>query len=130
MLACAAAGGGAQQRPASIRSARAGVYTEAQAKTGRDGYALLCRSCHTPGDHSAIIKAKWSGKPLSELFQYIGESMPKSDPGILDARDNADILAFILQTAGLPAGAEPLPANSAALEKIWFDTLATKGARP
>lgn len=112
--------------PSPPRSTREGVFTEAQARNGGDAYALLCRSCHTPSDHSATIKAKWSGRALSELFQYIGETMPKNDPGIVEARDRADILAFILQTAGLPAGRQALPSDLAALGTLQFDTLVAK----
>ena len=55
--------------------------------------------------------------------------MPKSDPGILEPRDNADVLAFILQTAGLPPGSDALPFDAVSLGRIQFDTMVTK-ARP
>lgn len=129
MLACARGTGAQQPAPANERSTLAGVYTEAQAAIGEEAYALMCRSCHTPADHSATIKSKWSGRPLWALFAYVAESMPKSDPGILAPGDNAQLLAFILKTAGLPAGAERLPSDSAALSRIQFDTLVTK-SRP
>ena len=128
MLACARGSGAQQPGPEPRRSTLDGVFSAAQAASGRDAYALRCRSCHTPGDHSATIKAKWSGRALFELFQYIGENMPKNDPGILEAGENARILAYLLETAGLPAGGEALPADSAGLSSIRFDTVSTKSA--
>lgn len=130
MLACVRQGAAQHPAPDPRRSTRAGVYTADQAAQGRELYALRCRSCHTPGEHGATVRAKWSGRALSELFQYLGENMPKDSPGTLTSYENAVALAYFLQMAGLPPGNEELPADSAGLSRIEFDTLATKETKP
>ena len=111
---------------AQQRSTLAGVFTDRQAARGKGLYQLKCRSCHTPEGHSATIKAKWSGRALSELFQYISESMPKDSPASLEPNEAVQALAYLLQTTGMPSGKDALPADSAALSAIQFDTLTAK----
>ena len=126
MLACVRQGAAQQAAPGPQRSTLTGVFTPAQAARGKSLYGLKCRSCHTPEGHSATIKSKWAGQSLSDIFQYIAENMPKNDPGSLDAAEDAQALAYLLQATGMPSGSEELPADSAALSKIRFDTLAAK----
>jgi S-disulfanyl-L-cysteine oxidoreductase SoxD len=51
-------------------------------------------------------------------------SMPQNAPGSLSRQDNADILAFILQKGGAPAGTSELPTQTEVLNTHKF--LATK----
>src|SRR5262245_28228570 len=106
------------------RSTRDGVYTARQAARGRSLYQLKCRSCHTPEGHSTTIKAKWSGHPLSEMYQFVSENMPKDSPGSLEPEEDLQAVAFLLQSAGMPAGEVELTADDSTLGSIRFDTLA------
>jgi mono/diheme cytochrome c family protein len=91
-----------------------GVYSDAQAARGDAIYAENCAQCHTPtlegGDLAPALTgpsfvARWtSGKPLSNLFDYMRAEMPLNSPGGLTAQQNADLLAFLLKKAGYPAG--------------------------
>jgi mono/diheme cytochrome c family protein len=130
---CAAAarpiGAAAQAPPDSMRSTLAGVYTSAQAARGRETFAGLCQSCHSPDTHTGpAFTANWGVQPLSRLFLYISENMPQTDPGTLTPEQYAQVLAYILQMNGLPAGQRELPANVKELRLIRFDTASTTPA--
>lgn len=130
MLACVRQGSAQQAAPVPSRSTLDGVFTAGQAAAGRKLYGLRCRSCHTPEGHSATIKAKWSGRPLSELFQYISENMPKDNPGGLEPDEDVQTLAYLLQTTGMPSGTGGLSGDEAELSAIRFDTLGMREAKP
>ena len=125
-LAAAVANAGDQAPPAkkvkpSLRSVTtaSGVYTAAQATRGEQTYMNVCVSCHPVGTYAAqAFRDKWNGAPLSKLFDFVAESMPKSEPGSLDTQDYVHVIAYILKINGAPPGKTPLPADSAALEKI------------
>jgi S-disulfanyl-L-cysteine oxidoreductase SoxD len=63
----------------------------------------------------------WVGLPLVDLFTYLRESMPKSDPGSLSAQEYADVVAYMLRINGLPAGETPLPGDTTVLRKIRIE---------
>jgi hypothetical protein len=48
--------------------------------------------------------------------------MPQNDPGILSAKEYAQVLAYLLQMNGMPAGPEELPSDAVMLRAIKFDT--------
>ena len=99
-----------------------GVYTEEQATRGRDTYQMQCKSCHTPASHTGVVFANsWHCKPLSALYNFIVERMPKNEPGSLQPYEYADVLAYLLKLNEMPSGNEELPADSVALKKIRID---------
>ncbi len=124
ILALLAGGAAAQQDgQTSDRSTRSGVYTVAQANRGRDTYAGMCQACHSPATHTGpAFTDAWGGRTLWELFRYISEQMPKSDPGSLAASEYAQVLAYVLELNGMPPGNTQLPTDSVILGKIRFDT--------
>ncbi len=113
----------AQDRPPdSTRSTRAGVYTTGQAARGREIYELSCVSCHTAASHTGpVFAAKWDRHPLWDLYRYVSESMPKSEPGSLTPREYARVVAYLLKMNGMPAGKDETPADSTALKKIRIE---------
>lgn len=116
--------GQAQRAPAadSARSTRGGVYTAAQVALGQDVYAMNCASCHTAVSHTGpAFVAKWDGRPLWDLFRYVSESMPKSEPGSLSPREYGRVVAYLLKMNGMPAGPDELAADSAALTRIRLE---------
>ena len=123
MLALAGTGVGAQTGT-SPSSTRNGVYNVEQAARGRDVYAGMCQSCHTTASHTGVaFKNTWSGRPLSDLFGYIRERMPKNEPGSLTPEEYVDILAYLLRLNQMPAGARELPPDSLVLSRIRIDTV-------
>jgi mono/diheme cytochrome c family protein len=106
---------------------RSGVYSAAQAARGGDIYAMQCKSCHTPASHTGVVFANWwDRKPLSALFTYVLERMPKNEPGSLQPHEYADVVAYLLKLNEMPSGSAELPADSVALAKIRVD-VARKG---
>lgn len=105
-------------------STRLGVYTAAQAAEGYDVYLGMCNSCHAGlGNHAGeVFRERWGDRSLADMFNYMSEFMPKSDPGSLSPEDNVRVMAYLLKVNGMPAGKTPLPTDYAALERLWFDT--------
>lgn len=112
----------AQQAPDSSRSTRSGVYTSEQAAQGGEVYAMSCVSCHSAATHTGpAFAARWSGQTLADLFGFIRESMPKNDPGTLSPREYLLAMVYVLQMNGMPAGTDPLPGDSLALNRIRIE---------
>src|SRR5689334_1731053 len=83
---------------ANLTSTLAGVYTDEQAKRGRNFYLGMCKSCHAPESHTGPTFSKWwKGRKLSDLFTFISTQMPKNDPGSLDPSDIADVMAYLMK---------------------------------
>jgi mono/diheme cytochrome c family protein len=105
------------------------AYSEAQAKRGETVYMKDCASCHgadmagdgqTPSLTGKDFNVQWSGMPLSDLFDRIHATMPADNPGRLTPAEVADVIAFILNKAGLPAGPTELPADVATLKQVKY----------
>ncbi len=107
-----------------------GVYTKEQAIRGQQAYRKACTYCHHDdllgGEDLQVIppalvgitfSERWNNRSVAELFRTIAETMPWRRPS-LDAQSYADILTYLLQENGMPAGATELPAAIAPLENI------------
>jgi len=110
-------------------STRTGAYSEAQATAGAQLYATRCAMCHgkmlegtyeTPGLQDRFI-ANWSKAPVKNLSDYIARAMPQFAPGSLKPEETAKIVAYLLKANALPAGAQPLPTDGAALARIMLE---------
>jgi mono/diheme cytochrome c family protein len=117
---------GHAQTPRTIWS---GVYSEAQAYRGEKVADKSCIGCHGPrldgGDSGPklvgeMFLANWSSQPVSELFNWVRETMPADAPGTLSKEDAAAVLAYILQLNKMPAGREDLPGEHDPLSRIQF----------
>lgn len=118
------------QQTDSTRSTRAGVYSASQAERGGEVYVFNCKSCHTPASHAGpAFVAKWQGHALGDLYSYVRNAMPKSDPGSLTEGQYILVLAYLLKLNGMPAGAEELPGDSLALSRIRIEFKATEPTR-
>jgi alcohol dehydrogenase (cytochrome c) len=97
----------------------AGVFTAAQAASGRALYNQSCSACHgaafegsgdAPSLAGGTFMLKWRSKMVSELFGEILQTMPPTNPGSLGEEAALDATAFILQRNGAQAGPQPLAA--------------------
>ena len=110
------------------RSVADGVYTRAQADRGKKSYALYCESCHAAdlsgtnsGDSGAPPLRRdgfMQGSDANALFTKIRDTMPFDAPGSLGNAEYLDILAFIFQENGFPAGDTPMTADAELLKTI------------
>jgi len=130
VVACGAIGGSLLSAEQSgDQTTSSGVYTEAQATRGAALYADKCASCHAP-DLTGLDQApplsgndfntNWNDLSLNDLFERIHISMPADKPGSLSRQEAADIVAFILQKGGFPAGAAELASEADGLKAIKF----------
>ena len=111
------------------RSVWDGVYTAAQARRGEPLYQRSCAECHGPdvaGGESApgLVGGEfvwnWNGLSVGDLFERVRVSMPQAVPGSVSRQEKADILAFLFEANGLPAGDTELATRTARLAGISF----------
>ena len=128
LLAVGAVGRAAQTAPPAppqapaVESTLGGVYTIAQATRGEETYMNVCVGCHSAGTYvGKSFLDKWAARPLSDLFEFMSDQMPKDDPGGLQPAEYAQVIAYILKKNNLPDGKTELPADAAALKKIKFE---------
>ena len=99
------------QAPASVLD---GVYTAAQAGRGHAAYEARCVQCHEgleadgPGLMDKAFLDRWREDTLAPLFTFVTTTMPGNAPGSLDPKVYADIVAYLLEANGLPAGTREL----------------------
>jgi hypothetical protein len=62
----------------------------------------------------------WDGKSLDELFTTIRTGMPSNAPGSLSVPSYLQILAYILEENGFPAGGLELTADPEVLGRIMI----------
>jgi len=106
-----------------------GIYTAEQAKRGEAVYTDVCSPCHgpdlggtdlAPALTGADFASNWNDMKISDLFDRVSQTMPLSSPGSLSAQQYADVISFILQKSGAPAGTTELPSTKEPLTSIKF----------
>lgn len=105
------------QQPAATR-----LYTADQATAGRAAYQATCAGCHQPdlgGSNDAPQLAggdfvsAWRDRTPRDLFTFIQSTMPPESPGRAGEQANLNIVAYILQANGAPAGTQALMPSTA-----------------
>jgi cytochrome c len=99
----------------------AGAYTTEQAERGQADYRVFCAQCHgldlngtlaadtgAPPLHGAPFVLSMEKKGLAAVFDYVKTTMPADEPGSLQESEYVDILAFLIQANGFPAGGREL----------------------
>ena len=110
------------------RAGGGGAFTPEQASRGKTNFQRNCgMGCHMPdltaGERAPALSGRtflqhWAGLSADELFQRIRNTMPQQNPHSLGDQAYIDIVAFLLQANGLPAGTIELTANPEALGKV------------
>jgi mono/diheme cytochrome c family protein len=115
-VACAASVGASQQA-GPMPTVLDGVYTSAQAERGAAAYTEHCSRCHRDnlrgnpealGLTGARFVEAWREDTLFSLFDHMATRMPREPLTTLPTPVYLDILAFILQFNGYPAGKQEL----------------------
>src|SRR5579871_753151 len=104
-----------------------GVYSSGQAARGKAAFDLSCSRCHNvaligsergPAIKGSTFLSHWEKESLRGLFTKIRDTMPEGGSGTVKDEVKIDILSYILQQNGFPAGNNELNLNLAALEDI------------
>jgi mono/diheme cytochrome c family protein len=94
-----------------------GVYTSAQAQRGSRTYARICAECHEGGEPDADplfggeFIDRWREAPLAFLYGFYSKEMPADEPGTLGTPVYQDVMAYLLQENGYPAGSKEIKAE-------------------
>lgn len=119
----------------SQKTARGGIYTEAQAARGQQFYRRLCAKCHLsdlsgtddqggvfgeapPPLRGEAFTDRWKDRTLDDLFTFLKQAMPLDAPGALQPQVYIDVLSYVLKMNDMPAGAAELPPDADALKQI------------
>jgi S-disulfanyl-L-cysteine oxidoreductase SoxD len=94
-----------------------GVYKSAQAERGREVFRTICSECHAadlsggegPTLSGSVFLGHWSEDNLDTLFAKIRKMPPGGDT--LSESTHLDVLAFLLESNGFPAGESDLRAT-------------------
>jgi mono/diheme cytochrome c family protein len=98
-----------------------GVYTEEQALRGAQVTEDVCRECHDDEEFVGAFIRSWAGASVAALYDDIYSLMPEDQPGSLPPQQYADVIAYILQLNGLPAGEVELGAARESLERVVIE---------
>lgn len=112
-----------------------GVYTTAQADRGKDNFEKSCSNCHN-SDLNGSVRApslrgdrflrNWENGSVDVLFVKLRDSMPATYPETVSDATKIDILAYLLQANGFPAGNTELKLDPKDLDDIQ---IVQKGAQ-
>jgi mono/diheme cytochrome c family protein len=98
-----------------------GVYTDAQATRAEGAFGASCARCHslTPAEGRRPLAGdtfwqRHTQKTVAELLAYISTSMPNGQGGTLSPGTYNDLMALILKSNGVPAGAAELTPEAVA----------------
>ena len=115
VLVTGVVGLGAGQPPAD------GVYAAAQAAAGRAAYERECAVCHQSNLQGSFEAPQLAGESFlqfwadlspRDLFDRIAGSMPPGQAGALTDEAYLDVVAYLLQANGAPAGSDALTASA------------------
>ena len=104
-----------------------GIFTAAQAGRGAELYRKSCSNCHNQ-DLKGSVRAPalrgdgfmgdWLNGSVNTLYSKIRFSMPATYPESVSDSDKLDILTYLLQVNGFPAGAGELKQDPDELDAI------------
>lgn len=112
--------------PAAAGATPPALYTSAQADQGKEKYAENCAICHGPtlaGRAGPALKGPTFASPtagfsVSDIFVILSQNMPATNPGSLEQDDYVQIMAYLLQQNGYPAGTTALTFDEAGKSKV------------
>ncbi len=111
----------------AFKSAKDGIYNDAQLARGKKAYLASCARCHGDtlgGNDDAVALVgndflnDWAGKSVGDLEEYTRANMPSDGPGKLSRAEVTDIVVFILNQNSFPAGKNELPADVDVMKAI------------
>jgi mono/diheme cytochrome c family protein len=109
-----------------------GAFSSEQAVRGKAGYELFCASCHgqdLAGQNGPALKGArflsiWDAATLREFYRKVSTTMPRAQAR-LDDSVYLDVIAYVLQQNGFPAGPGELTGTPEALAR--YQIVGTNG---
>jgi mono/diheme cytochrome c family protein len=103
-----------------------GVYTTVQAIRGKVNFTGSCERCHganlagvtAPSLTGPRFMTAWENESVYRLFTKVRDTMPPNFGTSLTDDAKLDVVSYILQSNGFPAGAAALKIDSDELEAI------------
>ena len=123
LLAATVASSQSDQTVATIWS---GVYNREQAARGKTRAAELCNQCHGDDLKGAAAPTltgpsffdRWHDLQLIDPVTYIQTAMPHGHQVFITSESAREIVAFMLQQSGVPAGTDPMASDLKVLRGI------------
>ncbi len=108
-----------EPEPAVAATIWDGVFTSAQANRGQETAQAVCFACHSQSEWTNPMFIRvWSGRPIHQMWENLRMTMPYDSPGRLSAQEYSDVVAYMLELNGAPAGETELPADAEGLMQI------------
>jgi alcohol dehydrogenase (cytochrome c) len=118
--------------PAHTQEQPPALFTAAQAERGKTVYRAECAECHgrdlNDGDIAPLAGPafldNWARpeRSLADLYYITRSTMPRAAGGSLTDRQYIDVLAYILERNGFPAGTVPLTGDQAVLGQVHLSS--------
>jgi mono/diheme cytochrome c family protein len=121
------AGRAGEPEPQEERNVWSGVYTKEQADRGHAIYLGKCAQCHAeslagnppaPALRGGGFVARWNGQSVRDIHSRIRSTMPLNAPGELTRPETFDLVSYLFQSNGFPAGTRELSGLPAELQQI------------
>lgn len=111
-----------------------GIYSQAQAERGQVVYSGVCAKCHgrtgngagepdqpeSPSVARQAFLAKWDGRTVGDLFEYVRTTMPVDNPGSRTDQEYIDAIAYMFTLSKIPAGQDEMPPDAQALVDVFI----------
>ena len=109
----------APRASAQAANANTALFTEAQSDRGRQLFREECSDCHYSSEMSDDgFQFEWERRSVGALLDHVSGSMPDDDPGSLTPQQYVDVIAYILNLNGFPAGGAELEPGAPALATL------------
>jgi ankyrin repeat protein len=111
----------------SQRTTWDGIFTAAQVKRGEEVYRRACSACHldtlrgdavSPSLVGASFTDRYVGSSIHDMITALRSSMPQNAPDSLGDQGYVDLVSYLLNANGSPAGAAELPIDVTTLMRI------------
>ncbi len=97
-------------------------------QTGAQIFGVHCAGCHATVEIERRIRNDWSGREATQLFERTRKTMPAAAPGSLSDADYLEVLAYMLDIAGVERPAGDLTLASLGNVVLQVDATAGEGA--
>ena len=94
-------------------------YTEPQARRGQRAFRQVCSDCHYTSEFKGpVFTDVWARRTARDLYRELRRTMPDDNPGGLPRQTYVDVMAYILELNGYPAGSDELPPDDEVLDSF------------